>query len=82
MKHAAATQAWVKIEANTDFFEMIIHDNGTAGKSDASISGNGLINMKNRAKECNGTLEVLNEDGFQVRFYTTIYYERVIQNRI
>lgn len=82
LKHAAATQAWVKIEANTDFFEMIIHDNGTAGKSDASISGNGLINMKNRAKECNGTLEVLNEDGFQVRFYTTIYYERVIQNRI
>ncbi len=73
LKYSGATQLNVKISSDHHQLQMKIQDNGKGfdllkGKTANSLSGNGLQNMRLRAKEMKGTLEFESkpESGFVV----------------
>lgn len=78
IKHSNATRAWVQIHAYAEGFEMLIMDNGTESKTGVKSGGNGLVNMRKRAQACGGFLEISNEGGYKIRFFSSQYYESVI----
>lgn len=78
MKHSNADKVMIRISVEKNRFEMLINDNGTEKKTHKPSGGNGLRNMRNRAKACGGWLEVDEHNGFTIRFATMDYHESVI----
>ena len=67
VKHAEATEVWIRIEIG-QWLIIKIKDNGIGiNKSSPSPFGNGIVNMKNRMKELKGILEVESKDGTEIR---------------
>lgn len=59
LKHANATQIRVATRNGRECVEIVVADNGNGFDASATSSGRGLRNMKRRAEELGGNLEVL-----------------------
>ncbi len=64
LKHAGATEVWLRLELQGTLVRLGIEDNGrgfTPGQT--ASGGNGLENMKMRLEECGGRLELRSAPG-------------------
>jgi signal transduction histidine kinase len=62
-RHAGCTDATVEIRVSDAGFEMHLVDNGHGFNAGSNSGGNGLANMRRRAAELNGTLEIRSNPG-------------------
>jgi hypothetical protein len=65
LKYSNGNQVWVSLSQVGKNILLSVKDNGTAAK--IKTSGNGISNMKMRAKKIDAKLEIINIDGFEVR---------------
>jgi signal transduction histidine kinase/ligand-binding sensor domain-containing protein len=70
VKHAQATEVWLRFRAETDGFALLVEDNGrglnggsSAGNGDRFASGHGLANMKLRLEMAGGSFEIESRAG-------------------
>ena len=63
MKHADASQVWVALSGDGGQVRMSVEDNGTGFNVDGGSQGYGLDNMRHRAQELGGALEVATSPG-------------------
>lgn len=82
-RHSNASRVDIRLEQSTQGFELFIRDNGTKMKKSTSPSSNnslgtrvratkkgqGKENMKMRAKRLKGKLEMMDEEGYTLRFW-------------
>lgn len=61
LKHAKATKVSVEVLCQNQFIEIIIKDNGIGFNEATTNLGNGLSNLKKRAKELNGEILVTSQ---------------------
>jgi signal transduction histidine kinase len=61
MKHANASEIKIDFFKENDAFRIEIKDNGTGFDEAATIFGNGMNNLKKRAKEINGDIVVMSQ---------------------
>ncbi len=66
-KHSSADQVKIKFRKLASEYSLSIHDNGKSPKNPVPSDGQGLSNMKMRAKEVDGVLSIVQDDGFEVR---------------
>jgi signal transduction histidine kinase len=57
-KYANCENLTFKLTENKDGFEFLIRDDGIGFDTSKASDGNGLLNMKNRAKKVNGILQI------------------------
>jgi len=62
MKHANASKIEVKVFKENNTFRIIINDNGDGFDEEAVLSGNGMNNLKKRAKEINGEITITSQE--------------------
>jgi signal transduction histidine kinase len=62
VKHAAASEVWLRLVLQDDGFTFSIEDNGK-GFSNQPARGNGLANMRHRLEELNGRCEINSQPG-------------------
>lgn len=62
IKHANATQILVDVFKEKDAFQIQITDNGKGFEQQTVNLGNGLNNLKKRAKELNGEITIVSND--------------------
>jgi len=66
MKHSNATHVFVSFTKEKNNLKLIIKDNGTKiNKAYKTLNGNGIKNMKLRAKEINGKIYFMYNKGFK-----------------
>ena len=65
IKYAKATKLKISIDNRNDF-KMIIQDNGVGKQKSSRLSGQGLENMRERAKELNGEIAIQFIEGCQI----------------
>ena len=71
VKHSNATQVAISFKKNSNKVQLRIHDNGkkiasTNETNPIPSDGQGISNMKTRAKQIGGKLRINQEDGFEV----------------
>lgn len=71
IKHSNGTQSDISLEKQGKFLVLRIYDNGTNNDIEKS-EGQGLVNMKMRAKRINGTLHIDQTNGFEVKLTVPI----------
>lgn len=77
IKHSQATMVHLRTSTENNCFYFVISDNGRGFTANMiQNTGNGLRNMKARAKEMGGSLEVINKKG------TTIKLSLVLPHRL
>jgi signal transduction histidine kinase len=62
MKHAQASKIEVAVFKENDIFRITIKDNGKGFNEEEILSGNGINNLKKRAKEINGEIEITSQE--------------------
>lgn len=62
-KHSEATEVWLRIACEAGTFRVEIADNGRGFDPSAAAEGDGLRNLRTRAQELNGKLEILSGSG-------------------
>lgn len=65
MKYSNGDRVEIVLKQDTKGILLCIKDNGSIAK--AKTSGTGISNMKMRAKRIGGQLEIIKEDGFEVK---------------
>ena len=65
VKHSKASELNIVIK-NDNHFEMIIEDNGIGRENAQKSSGQGLSNLKSRAKDLKGEIDITFENGCKV----------------
>lgn len=78
MKHSEASQANVLLKATAGSLLFRIADNGKGFRGEETIMGNGLKNLRERARALGGSIRFLNENGFVTELEVPLYNERVI----
>lgn len=74
VKHAEASKVSVHLFRNGKNLEMKIQDNGKGLPDDVEMStGQGLENMKMRARKIKGQLDFLNENGFGIHLKAMVF---------
>jgi signal transduction histidine kinase len=63
LKHSRATQVRISVRRLEKQFEFRVQDNGVGFNPGAKSSGNGLKNLKRRAQEIGGHLEIESSPG-------------------
>lgn len=58
LRHADCTEVHLRFEQHNGFLQVSLQDNGRGFDSRASLQGEGLKNMKNRARQLGGDLEI------------------------
>lgn len=66
-RHSQATEARMEIDFGQQRLGIVVADNGLGLPAEIR-PGRGLTNMRRRAQELGGTLDIANEDGAQVHF--------------
>jgi signal transduction histidine kinase len=66
-RHSQATEARIEIDFSPHLLGIAVADNGLGIPAEIR-PGRGLANMKRRAQELGGTLDIVREDGTRVRF--------------
>ncbi|MHA7131733.1 tetratricopeptide repeat-containing sensor histidine kinase [Algoriphagus namhaensis] len=69
MKYAKATEVQVEITQSADGMVLVVRDNGVGFDESEINAGNGLANMRKRAEELNGNLQIksIPGEGTEVR---------------
>lgn len=67
VKHAQATHIDVSLAKGNGFFTMEISDNGKGIDNHKKSNGQGLSNMRMRAQQLKGELEITSENGVAIR---------------
>ncbi len=76
MKHSYATQVYVTMREHPGLYQLIIQDNGSGVSQNFYTNhGIGLVNMRERIQQLNGTLQLHTTQGFQI--FITIPKERI-----
>lgn len=65
IKHSNASHMDIILREHPGFYQLLIRDNGT-NISSSHTSGIGLINIRDRVRALNGTLQITTESGFQI----------------
>jgi signal transduction histidine kinase len=65
VKHSNASMVDILLERSNNLTTLMIKDNGSSTK--AITSGQGLLNIKMRAKKLNGDVTTKNENGFEIK---------------
>jgi len=63
LKHAKATLVEINISETGGEWKMTIRDNGVGFDANAATRGNGLKNLRRRADQLKGTLEIITQSG-------------------
>lgn len=63
LKHAKASELRVELETKDDFIRLLIADNGQGFTNNSKRGGIGLVNMRTRAENLNGTFELKSAPG-------------------
>ena len=63
IKHGEAHSVWVQIREMNSAVEVIVQDDGRGFEASEVIPGNGLHNMRKRAEELGGTLQIQSKSG-------------------
>ncbi|MFZ6010649.1 MAG: two-component regulator propeller domain-containing protein [Bacteroidota bacterium] len=66
VRHAQATEVKIRLANEGHQFKMIIRDNGKGFPPDESSRGNGLVNMRRRAKAIQASFNVTNHQGITI----------------
>jgi ligand-binding sensor domain-containing protein/two-component sensor histidine kinase len=66
IKHANATSVTIRFGQFGEYFELVVHDNGTTVPSTSGSSGFGLQNLEMRAKKLGATFLLQKQNGFRV----------------
>ncbi len=65
VKHSDANKVSVMLREHPGFYQLMVEDNGT-GQNEKSEPGIGLINMEERVKALDGTINFRREHGFSI----------------
>jgi len=68
LKHSCASNVIIEIINTDDIFTMTIADNGSWKISNPKLTGHGIRNMKARAKEIGGHIEIIKNGGTKITF--------------
>jgi two-component sensor histidine kinase/streptogramin lyase len=68
INHSNASNVKIEIKNDGDIFSMIISDDGNWEKSISKLTGHGIRNMKTRAEEIGGHVEIKNNAGTTIVF--------------
>jgi signal transduction histidine kinase len=71
MRHARATQVWLRMSMQENFLVVEVADNGCGfNPSDRPVGSDGVVNMQDRLKTLGGTCAIIsdNQTGTTVRF--------------
>jgi len=71
-RHARAGHVRVTLDASRKELELTIKDDGAGFEQSGSASGQGLSNMRARAAECGGRMEIISQSGGGTRIRMTI----------
>ena len=63
VRHAAATEAVIRVEQEDGIFSLEIKDNGKGFELEKFTAGNGLSNMRRRAAQIGGSIEITSKPG-------------------
>jgi signal transduction histidine kinase len=63
VKHAQATEVHIRLSHSGGGFELCVQDNGQGFADSGNFPGNGLKNMRRRAADMGGRLEMLSQPG-------------------
>ena len=76
IKHSNGTDVYLMVREHPGFYQLIIEDNGTVKKADIfdedsrmyrdSSGGIGLVNMRERVDNLNGTIHIRTDEGFKI----------------
>ena len=70
INHSNASNVSIEIKNDGNIFSMMISDDGNWEKSNSKLTGHGLRNMKTRAEEIGGHVEIKNNVGTTIVFTT------------
>ena len=81
LKHSRGNEILMEIEIVKNFLKISISDNGKGFEYNKIFNGNGLKNMKRRAKIINGTLEIYSEElnGTTIKFSGKIKSKTILK---
>jgi ligand-binding sensor domain-containing protein/two-component sensor histidine kinase len=68
IKHSSASNVNIEMINTDNIFIMTIADNGKWGKSNNKLTGHGIRNMKTRAEEIGGSVEINKNGGTKIKF--------------
>jgi signal transduction histidine kinase len=71
-RHAECTQAMIELRIAYGRLEMHITDNGNGFEPDSAGDGNGLVNMRRRAADLQGSLALRSEPGYGTQLTLTV----------
>ncbi len=76
IKHSNATHVSVNITKDKYYMKLVIKDNGTfKEKTEISLNGNGINNMKTRAEKIEGKLQIYYNEGYTIELlFDYVYY--------
>lgn len=72
LKHSDATEIRVSLDVKKKQLKLKIQDNGSISKNSGKRPGQGLENMKMRARNCKGDIEINTEKGYKITFKASI----------
>lgn len=72
VKHSKATLLNFSVEETNNFLHFTVEDNGSGFDAAKAVNGNGLDNMRNRAKEMNADLFIASVNGTTIKLVVKI----------
>jgi signal transduction histidine kinase len=63
VRHSQAAEVNINVSRTENIFQFRVQDNGVGFQPNGKTTGNGLKNMRRRAKEVNATLEIKSSPG-------------------
>ncbi|MBC8095088.1 MAG: hypothetical protein H7Y43_04680 [Akkermansiaceae bacterium] len=82
VKHAQATEVWLRLRLGEDYFSLVVEDNGRglngSGKSGSTMggdrisSGSGLLNLEERLRTIGGSCRIESVEGQGTRVEMTV----------
>lgn len=66
IKHSDAVTVCIVLREQPAFYQLLIEDNGTVGKSKEASGGMGLESMRERVEKLNGIFRAERENGFKI----------------
>ena len=79
VKHAGASEVWIRLELAARDFCLTIEDNGRGFQPDGPGAGNGLINTRQRLHELKGRCQVTSAPGKGTRIQLIVPIGRVTE---
>jgi signal transduction histidine kinase/ligand-binding sensor domain-containing protein len=81
IKHASATEAWLRVSLAANLLRIEIEDNGRGFDMAAQVSGNGLSNLRARLEQLGGHAEIHSRIGKGTRVVLTARFDSDTDSR-